>query len=421
MTMRFFFADSQDYIDPGYNFESDQYTPGRIPQRDDLYAHEYYDTPPYDGMLVSRAIVGDERWQGKYSTAQSIRFRREGARAFLRYHPEQNGGVLMGDCGAFSYLREPNPPYTVPEMVEYYADSGFTHAVSIDHVILGYNEKLDAPSLFPEAVPLEWQRRWDLTLRLAEEFLEYCANHNAPFHPIGVAQGWSPNSYTLAVKRLVEIGYDYVALGGMVPLKVDQIHRVLKAVRDVAPTVKLHLFGFTKADNIPEFLPYNIASFDSTSPLLRAFKDNKRNYLAQKRWYIAVRVPHADESRHFKLDILAGIKSQQLLRDQEERALLALRAYSHHKLDLADALVPVLSYGKELHGTDHLQSYSETLADRPWEHCSCRACIETGIDVMIFRGSNRNRRRGFHNLWEFHRQLCIHRKPREQELAQHAV
>src|SRR5262249_3918959 len=150
MTMQFFFADSQDYIDPGYDFSRDQYSLNRQAQRDDLYAHEYYETPPYDGILVSRATVGDERWKGKYSTAQSIRFRREGAHAYLRYDPMHFNGILMGDCGAFSYVREANPPYTVPEMVDYYADCGFTHAVSIDHVILGYNEQLDEPSLFPD-------------------------------------------------------------------------------------------------------------------------------------------------------------------------------------------------------------------------------------------------------------------------------
>ena len=405
MPMKFFFADSQDYIDPGYDFSRDAFSPDRQVQRDDLYAHEYYDAPPYDGMLVSRAIVGDERWKGKYSTAQSIRFRREGARAFLRYDPARNGGVLMGDCGAFSYVRETNPPYTVQEMVDYYADCGFTHAVSIDHVILGYNEKLDESSLFPELVPPEWVRRWDLTLKLAEEFLEYCNNHDAPFVTIGVAQGWSPKSYARAVERLVSFGYEYVAIGGMVPLRVEQIHRVLRAVRDVAPTVKMHLFGFTKADNISEFIQYEIESFDSTSPLLRAFKDDTKNYLAQSRWYTAVRVPHADESRHFKLDILAGIKNQQRLRQQETCAIEALRSYAGRTLGIEEVLTPVLAYGRELHDRDHEAAYRDTLSARPWESCPCRSCVDSGIDVIIFRGANRNRRRGFHNLWEFYRQL----------------
>ena len=85
--MKFIFADSIDQIDPGFNFERDEFSPERRVQRDDVYPHEYFDTPPYDGMLVSRAIIGDRSSKGKYSTPQSMRFKREGARSFLRYNP----------------------------------------------------------------------------------------------------------------------------------------------------------------------------------------------------------------------------------------------------------------------------------------------------------------------------------------------
>ena len=34
---------------------------------------------------------------------------------------------------------------------------------------------------------------------------------------------WSPRSYAAAVTELQELGYDYIALGGMVPLKTAQI------------------------------------------------------------------------------------------------------------------------------------------------------------------------------------------------------
>lgn len=419
--MKFIFADSHDYVDPGFDFEAEEHSPDRLAQRDDVYAHEFFEQAPYDGILVSRATVGDERWNGKYSTSQSMRFRRDGARTFLRYDPKRTGGMLIGDCGAFSYVREPDPPYSVPEMADYYADCGFTHAVSVDHVILGYNEQLDGLSLFGGAVPEEWRRRYEVTLRLAEQFRAYCRDQEAPFVPIGVAQGWSPRSYATAVQRLTrDLGYDYVALGGMVPLKVDQIHRVLSAVRNVAPTVQLHLFGFTKADHLGDFARYNIESFDSTSPMLRAFKDSTKNYLASDRWYTAIRVPQADANRVFKQNILAGVQSQRLLRDQEERALRALRAYAAGEISTEDTLLPVVEYGRQLHDVDRARAYRETLRDRPWERCPCRACREAGIEVLIFRGSNRNRRRGFHNLWELHRQLRNVRDGRDKELTAHA-
>src|SRR5438045_4179162 len=113
--MKFFFADSHDYIDPGFDFATEEYTADRLAQRDDIYPHQYFDTPPYDGILVSRATVGDERWQGKYSTSQSQRFRRDGAASYLRYDPKHYGGAILGDCGAFSYLKKETPTYTVEE------------------------------------------------------------------------------------------------------------------------------------------------------------------------------------------------------------------------------------------------------------------------------------------------------------------
>lgn len=49
--------------------------------------------------------------------------------------------------------------------------------------------------------------------------------------------------------------------------------------------------------------------------------------------------------------------------------------------------------------------YRELLIDRPWDECGCPVCTELGIDVAIFRGNNRNRRRGFHNTQCFYDQF----------------
>ena len=401
MGMKFFFADSLDQIDPGFDFEKDEYSPGRRLQRDDVYPHEYFDTPPYDGMLVSRAVLGDRSSKGKYSTAQSMRFKREGAHSFLRYNTAL-GGAIMGDCGAFSYLRDDAPPYLVPEMVDYYEECGFTHGVSVDHVIVGYTEQ----SHLSDFVPEDWRRRYSLTLRLAEEFLACCANRGVSFQPIGVAQGWSPESYREASRELTAMGYDYIGIGGMVPLRTSQIHRVLEAVREAAPSyVRLHLFGFTKANRIGEFIKYGIESFDSTSPMIRAFKDSRSNYLLGKEWYCSIRIPSADENPRFKKEILAGRKDQRRLRELERASLTALRLCAEHRLGVEQTLDAVVEYGSEFAAEVPKERYRQVLIERPWERCGCRVCRESGVEVMIFRGSNRNRRRGFHNLWEFYRQL----------------
>ena len=69
--MKFFFPDSQDQIAPGFDFVSEEHAPHRIRQRDDLYAHEVLSQAPFDGILVSKAIVdGKPNAAGKYTMAQ---------------------------------------------------------------------------------------------------------------------------------------------------------------------------------------------------------------------------------------------------------------------------------------------------------------------------------------------------------------
>jgi hypothetical protein len=40
----------------------------------------------------------------------------------------------------------------------------------------------------------------------------------------------------------------------------------------------------------------------------------------------------------------------------------------------------------------------KTLRSAPWKNCGCSICKTIGVDAIIFRANNRNKRRGFHNL-----------------------
>src|SRR5919108_2567848 len=55
--VKFFFPDSQDVISPTFDFRTERHSPHRVRQRDDAYAHEALSDAPYDGILVSKAIV----------------------------------------------------------------------------------------------------------------------------------------------------------------------------------------------------------------------------------------------------------------------------------------------------------------------------------------------------------------------------
>jgi hypothetical protein len=53
--------------------------------------------------------------------------------------------------------------------------------------------------------------------------------------------------------------------------------------------------------------------------------------------------------------------------------------------------------------------YRRTLSDKPWKKCACRVCREGGVEALLFRNSNRNKRRGMHNLHVFYQHLLAHR------------
>ena len=305
--MKFIYADSLDYVDPGYNFEKDEFASGRQPYWDDVFPHELLEKPPYDGILVSRAILGGNGVSGKYSEAQSMRFVREGARSFLRLdRAEFKKLLLFGDCGAFSYRDLTEPPYRPSEIIEFYEISEFTHGCSIDHIIFDFDED-GKPS---EAV----KARYELTLSLGSEFLSECNSQNVAFTPIGVVQGWSPTSMARASRALVKMGYRYLAIGGLVPLGINAIRSAVSAVYDAVKDVsdvRIHLLGFAKAEYIRELKDYGVASFDSTSPLIRAFKDNTRNYWrinpsGALEYFSAIRVPQVDGNVILKNKIKRG-------------------------------------------------------------------------------------------------------------------
>jgi hypothetical protein len=400
--MKFFFPDSQDQIDPGFNFQTEQSSEFRVRQRDDRYAHEVLTRPAYDGLLVSKPIVdGLPGVSGKYTNAQRHRLYRIGVRRFFRLDQPASPIASMADCGAFTYVREETPPYTIADVVDFYEGCDFDFGISVDHVILGYDATNTA-----ETVP-DWARRQRLTLDLAAEFRDYHRSHNCRFHPIGVAQGWSPSSYAAAVTELQDLGYDYIALGGMVPLRTSQIADCVNAASDVRRSnTRLHLLGISRCEQIPEFEGKGVASFDSTSPFRQAFKDDRDNYYVLDRAYAAIRVPQVDGNTRLRLRIQAGRVDQTKARIAEQRCLTRLAAFDAGKSSVKGVLDALSAYADIVEPErDYSVQHRELLEASPWKTCDCGICKRVGIQVCVFRGTERNKRRGFHNLCVFSRRL----------------
>ena len=141
--------------------------------------------------------------------------------------------MLMGDCGAFTYRNLPEPPYRADDTAEFYADGGFTHGCSPDHLIFDFDDVGITRTL--RDVPEDLRHRYEITLQNAAEFYKASAQIGGEFTPMGVIQGWSAQSMAEAARSLVRMGYDYLAIGGTVPLKIAQIPASLAGLARRAP------------------------------------------------------------------------------------------------------------------------------------------------------------------------------------------
>jgi Queuine tRNA-ribosyltransferase len=398
--MQYFIPEWDDKVDKNYNFLVDEFSTNRDGYKDDVYAHEIYSKPNYHGILVSKIVV-DKRKSKRADIEKA-----GGIGNFIRFP-----GEIMGDCGAFGYIKQEEPPYNTPEILDYYERLGFNYGVSIDHLIVG-----------PFAQPGVREKRYDLTLRNAEEFITKHNNIGYKFTPIGVAQGWNPEKYADAVKALVQMGYDYIAIGGVARTPTTEILKILKEVyQHLTPKTRLHLFGVGRINALPYFRHLGVTSFDSAGPLRKAWFDAVNNYhtLSGKN-YAAVRIPFVDKQSQRIKHLLGQGYERENLKQLEQEALIAVREYDKGGLPIDEALDKLLAYDELLElprdgkvnptatarrVREHTQMYRELLEVKPWKQCECEICKQAGLETVIFRGNDRNRRRGFHNTYVFYQRL----------------
>jgi hypothetical protein len=425
--MRFIYADSLDMVDPRYDFVRDQTASDRKIHTDDAFAHEMLEAAPYDGLLLSYATVGGVCETGTRVTfSRRMRLLREGMRRFYRLtEPQYRDLWLMGDCGAFSYAAESEPRYGVDEILTYYEESAVTHGCSVDHVIFEHERgRMDAGGGTDEA-----RRRFAITLDRAESFLTGSAGLGPHFTPMGTVQGWSPGSMAAAARSLVKMGYRFLALGGMVPLKAHEILEAVSAVHEAAPDVRLHVLGCAKVEIAQDLARLGVVSMDSSTPVVRAFKDARKNYYLAKptgdlEAYTAIRIASVLESPALVNLARMGLGNQEAMQALERRALTGLRRYGEREIDVAATMQTLVDFQDHLidrtserylrssisvpgeaSGKGMLERYRRTLEERPWDRCGCRICRQAGIHVMLYRGVQLNRRRGFHNMTAFHQAI----------------
>ena len=381
--MRYFIPDWDDQVDPDFDFLTDTHSGGTGDWSNQTYAHQMFSEPNYDGILISKVVA-------EHGTKKKKRINEMGVHRFLRV---PRSFPVMGDCGAFGYIKEKDPPYTTNEIIDYYGRLDFDFGVSVDHLIV-------------TATSDEAKYRYDLTINNADEFLR---EHRAAGHawtPIGAVQGWDPRSYAQAARRYVAMGYDYIALGGLVRTSTKNLLPILQAVKEVVPDdVQIHLFGLARINAIADFHRFGVRSVDSASYLRQAWMRTKTSYVTTDGSYAALRIPEAGKSFRAKRMSEYPELTDEKIATMEQNALQGVRAYAGGNGTLDNALNALLEYDQYV-TADRVEMgplYRRTLENRPWERCPCEVCKAASVEVVIFRGNNRNRRRGFHNTYVFYR------------------
>jgi hypothetical protein len=384
--LRYFIPEWDDLVDPDYDFINDSHSGGSGDWSNEVYAHQLYPEPNYDGILVSRAVA-------EKSKKKKERINALGVHRFMRVPREF---PIMGDCGAFDYIMREKPPYSTEDVIDYYTRLDFDFGVSVDHLIVSATEH-------------QKRFRYELTIHNAEDFLKQHRKAGLRWEPIGAVQGWDAASYAKAAAAYVKMGYRYLGLGGLVRTSTREILGILAKVREAVPHgIGIHLFGLARLRAISAMAGFGVTSVDSASALRKAWLGNKDNYWSQDgRHYRAIRVPEAGKSFRAKRMVTEGRATSDFVSSTERRVMSALREFDRGGISVDEALNVIGEYD-HLITSDRsalLEQYRGTLESAPWRKCSCAICQRDGIEVVIFRGNNRNRRRGFHNTYVFYQLL----------------
>ncbi len=409
----YFLPDWDDLLDVDFDFRTDRFSsPDRATRNEEHCIKIMQPRRMCDGVLVSLAqnqgtkgiLRRFEPTDVESLAPQSIR---------LKYGLRDDQWAF-GDCGAFSYSSAPEPTITTEQAVSLYHLYGFDLGASVDHIPLPFIDGPKGPEALSETAK---RRRVRMTHMNAREFMDVWSRRKCTFTPVGIIQGLSARDYAKQFPEYVEMGYSFIALGGLVPRSDSEIEEIVRAtskarisLRKQDRGVRIHLFGVFRPKLQRSFRECGVFSFDSATYFRKAWLRSDQNYLgADGDWYAAIRVPMMSDARTRKRLETSGISEVELQR-LEKSSLDALHEFALGNVTIDHAVSAVRKYDELLsrgdeQGESLYTKYRRTLEAKPWLLCGCSVCCDLGIDIVIFRGYNRNKRRGAHNTYQLYRSL----------------
>ena len=399
--LTYFLPDWDDLVDPDFDFERDAFSSPIRAERGEKHCHELMQpTRMCDGILVS--LAQRQTAKGPLRKLQGTELKSLRPEPLRNFYALRPGQYLFGDSGAFSYIGEDEPTISTEQAIALYELYNFDLGASVDHIPIN--------SLDDEAR----QKRVSITRDNAETFINVWRERGRLFTPVGVVQGTNSAQYSDQVAQYWEMGYRHIAIGGLVPQSDNAILEIVQKVSAAADRLRhrpwLHLFGIYRPNLQASFRELGIDSFDSATYFRKAWLRSDQNYLdINGKWYAAIRVPMASDPRIAKRLREAGVDIEDY-RIQEQNALHTLAMFERGQASVAEVLDTVLACDAQLKRTSEIRSmrdrYRRTLEDKPWLNCQCTFCQQLGIHILMFRGGNRNKRRGAHNTVGLYQNLA---------------
>jgi hypothetical protein len=398
----YFLPDWDDFLDVNYDFDSDAFsTPDRSSRKEE---HSIALMRPHrlcDGVLVSLAQnLGTKGLLKHIGHTDAGSLAPKSVRNHFKLAENQ---WAFGDCGAFSYVNEEVPTISVEQAVSLYDLYEFDYGASVDHIPLPEIERDEKRLKLSTG---EMRGRIRLTRRNAEKFIRTHRERGASFVPVGVIQGLDSLDFARQVDDYVDMGYTHIALGGLVPRSDSVIREIVEMVSRRTLRMRkppwIHLLGVYRPELQNDFRRFGVNSFDSATYFRKAWLRSDQNYIAASgEWYAAIRVPPTRDARTLARLKESGLREERIKR-LEQLAIAELHAYDRGGTTLDRCLTVIRDYDRLLTRAEDLdmhlkESYRRTLSEKPWKRCKCSVCKTIGIDVVIFRGLNRNKRRGAHN------------------------
>ena len=124
----------------------------------------------------------------------------------------------------------------------------FDFGASVDHIPIAEVPNEHGRTLLTSE---ERQARVVLTRDNADRFLRVHRQRSAHFIPVGVIQGVYPDDYANQLGDYLDMGYCYLALGGLVPRSDAEIAEIVQTVHDVLKPVAMRPWIHSARDLSP--------------------------------------------------------------------------------------------------------------------------------------------------------------------------